>query len=693
MTPLDRCLAYVDKMPAAMSGQGGHNATFAVACECVRFGLDDADAATVLNWYNANRCTPPWTSKDLAHKLKSARQNTSSEAGVRLREDRQQPDNSRGHAIPFDGVIGRGDEAPIEPPVLGRRPNWETADLREFLQALFQPGELVSYNVNWQLNEEGKKIPRGWGVRGRPLEHLLADDGPAESVVSADPEAGAWVRLNPMDGQGISDTNVKDYRHVLVESDEMPVEAQLALMHRLHLPCSAIVHSGVKSVHAAVRIDAGQDIDLYRDRVARLYDLLDQHGLKVDGQNKNPSRLSRLPGVRRGGAEQYLVATHTGARSWADFEALQRSAETPAGEFASLTGWQALAEQPIPWVFDGAIPDLTVTVMGAQGGLGKSMFVTGLALSAVLGRSLFPSFRIEAPVPVVFLAGEDSVPIICRRIRSYVSAHELDPEAVTDALTSRLFLQAMQAHPMLEMSKSRTLEPTPFYARLLEQVKAKSAKLVIIDTSRKFGGIVNEIDNAQVGAFMEACAQLALQAKCGVIVLHHSSKIAADEKSAKQTDLRGGSAFGDEARAVWVMKRRRDKRVELSNQKLSYHRTHEPVVLDFCEGGALIEAEKKRSENSQQVGEEDAKQVFAAIRSWIKNNPEKPIGQREVSKRDMDKAGDFYRHITGMYPWVQWKQIAEIISRAMSANALDEGSVRIGKSTKKSIILGVNETW
>jgi hypothetical protein len=71
-TSLDAARAYLDKLPPAISGAGGHAATFAAACWTVRFGLSDADALALLAGYN-RRCQPPWTEKELAHKLRDAR--------------------------------------------------------------------------------------------------------------------------------------------------------------------------------------------------------------------------------------------------------------------------------------------------------------------------------------------------------------------------------------------------------------------------------------------------------------------------------------------------------------------------------------------------------------------------------------------------------------------------------------------
>lgn len=68
----ERARKYIATMPPAVSGSNGHGATFHVACVLVLgFGLSEGDAFSVLAEYNA-RCEPPWSEKDLWHKIRSA---------------------------------------------------------------------------------------------------------------------------------------------------------------------------------------------------------------------------------------------------------------------------------------------------------------------------------------------------------------------------------------------------------------------------------------------------------------------------------------------------------------------------------------------------------------------------------------------------------------------------------------------
>jgi len=74
MTIIERARKYVESCPDAISGQGGHAATFRVACALVHgFALNDADAMSVMMEYNSRlHGKDKWTERDLRHKLNSA---------------------------------------------------------------------------------------------------------------------------------------------------------------------------------------------------------------------------------------------------------------------------------------------------------------------------------------------------------------------------------------------------------------------------------------------------------------------------------------------------------------------------------------------------------------------------------------------------------------------------------------------
>jgi hypothetical protein len=69
----ERARAYLAKMPPAISGQGGHRATYHAAVVLVKgFALDDDSVARLLDEWNQSQCQPPWSESELRHKLREA---------------------------------------------------------------------------------------------------------------------------------------------------------------------------------------------------------------------------------------------------------------------------------------------------------------------------------------------------------------------------------------------------------------------------------------------------------------------------------------------------------------------------------------------------------------------------------------------------------------------------------------------
>ncbi len=69
---MQRAQKYLAKLPPAISGQGGHNAAFHAACVLVMgFGLDESQALSLMREWNQS-CVPPWSERELVHKVQSA---------------------------------------------------------------------------------------------------------------------------------------------------------------------------------------------------------------------------------------------------------------------------------------------------------------------------------------------------------------------------------------------------------------------------------------------------------------------------------------------------------------------------------------------------------------------------------------------------------------------------------------------
>lgn len=241
-------------------------------------------------------------------------------------------------AAPTYPVIpGVANPLPLKQP-----PTDPAEQLRAQLNALFVPGELVNVNVRgveWDARQ-GKYVPTGWGEF-----HRTEDVDAAELLANVKPNGGAFVRVNAMDGKGGSNANATAWRHALIECDGLDKATQLAEYRRLNLPCSCIVDSGNKSVHALVKIDA-TDAAQYKERVRWLHGFLNANlpqpkdGKKpVDPNNKNPARWSRMAGARRGESMQGLITTACGAASWDEWRAW---VDAEAGKAKAAEGGQLI---------------------------------------------------------------------------------------------------------------------------------------------------------------------------------------------------------------------------------------------------------------------------------------------------------------------------------------------------------------
>ena len=240
----------------------------------------------------------------------------------------------------------------------------------------------------WQDNE-GRWVPAK-GVFTRTAGELIASlrkhpDDVGATIGDWKADVGAWIRFNPVDGEGVKNDNITRFKYALVESDTMPVSDQDAIYRKLELPISCLVHSGGKSLHAIVRVDA-EDYTEYRKRVEYLYDFLEKNGLKVDKQNRNPSRLSRMPGVTRNGNRQYLVATNIGRKSWTDWLDYAEGAVDELPDMVALDSYENNLPELPSELIQGILRCGHKMLISGSSKAGKSFLLMELCIALAEGR-------------------------------------------------------------------------------------------------------------------------------------------------------------------------------------------------------------------------------------------------------------------------------------------------------------------
>lgn len=261
-------------------------------------------------------------------------------------------------------------------------------ELTKYLETLFEASENVGY-VTQSWEKDGRHLPSKGScdrTAGQLIQLLNECKGDIGSVLGdCNPEAGAWIRFNPLDGKGGKNENVTEYRYALVESDNMEIDRQNAVIRELELPVACLVHSGKKSLHAIVRVDAA-DYGEYRKRVDYLYSVCQKNGFKTDTQNRNPSRLSRMPGIMRNGQKQFLVDTNIGKQSWNEWYEWIESVNDDLPEPESMADvWNDLPELSPPLI-DGILRQGHKMLIAGPSKAGKSFALIEMCCAIAEGR-------------------------------------------------------------------------------------------------------------------------------------------------------------------------------------------------------------------------------------------------------------------------------------------------------------------
>lgn len=404
-------------------------------------------------------------------------------------------------------------------------------EIIKYLEALFESSENVGYvtesypKVNDETGEIEKWLPTKGAydrTAGQLIEQLSKCNGDIGAVLGDyHKEAGAWIRFNPLDGKGAKNENVTDYRYALVESDSMSVEKQNAIYKELELPIVALVYSGNKSLHAIVKVDAG-NYEEYRKRVDYLYKICQKNGISVDTQNRNPSRLSRMPGFERNGQKQFLVDTNIGKRNWEEWyqyiEDLNDDLPDPEGLGDS---WDNLPELA-PELIEGVLRQGHKMLIAGPSKAGKSFSLIEMSIAIAEGKKWLEWNCTQGKVLYVNLELDRASCL--HRFRDVYEAMGLQPNNLQNIDIWNL--------------RGKTVPMDKLAPKLIRRSLKKNYIAVIIDPIYKvLTGDENSAD--QMAHFTNQFDKVATELGCSVIYCHHHSKGAQGGK--KSMDRASGS--------------------------------------------------------------------------------------------------------------------------------------------------------
>ena len=392
-------------------------------------------------------------------------------------------------------------------------------DFRTYLETLFEPEDRIGYVTGDVWQDAEKKWFPSKGVYDRTAGELLASldkhpDDLGATIGDWKPDAGAWIRFNPVDGEGVRNDNITKFRYALVESDKLSIADQDAMIRKLELPVACLVHSGGKSLHAIVRIDA-EDYAEYRKRVEFLYDFLEKNGAAVDKQNRNPSRLSRLPGATRNGNRQYLVATNIGRKSWTDWMDFVEGVSDELPDLVTLSDIEKDPPKP---------PEELITGILRRG---HKMLISG---SSKAGKSF-----LLMELCIALAEGEPWLGFPCKKSRVLYVNLEIDPASC--------YQRFLKIYDALKLPKKHSRDIAIWNLRgnavpldklvpkLIRRVRDQHFDAIIIDPIYKV--ITGDENNAsEMAAFCNQFDKICAETGCATIYCHHHSKGAQGAKKA-----------------------------------------------------------------------------------------------------------------------------------------------------------------
>ena len=394
---------------------------------------------------------------------------------------------------------------------------WEMAI--NYLVALFDPDDIVGYVHSAKFDEDRQKwVPENAGTyqkQKKLIQNLKKYKSFDTAFGTINEEAGAWIRINALDGKGAGDKNVTRFTHALVEADTMTIEEQKKFLIGSKLPIAALLESGGKSVHAVIKIDA-KDKTEFKQRVDFLFDWLNKHKFVVDEANKNPSRLSRLPGVMRNGKCQTLLATDIGCASWNDWLDEINGVDDDLPPIVTFGDQMANPPQLSPELIGGILRRSNKMIITGESKAGKTCLSQNLAVCVAEGIPWLGKFKCEQ-CKVLYMNLEVEEASLFHRFMRMYEALEIKP---TPEGLRNIHLWNLRGHavPLDKLAD-----------KIIRRCRGQNYGMIILDPLYKVQqGDENSAE--MISIFCNALDRISHETGAAIIYDHHHPKGAARSK-------------------------------------------------------------------------------------------------------------------------------------------------------------------
>lgn len=221
--------------------------------------------------------------------------------------------------------------------------------------------------------------------------------------------------------------------------------------------------------------------------------------------------------------------------------AQERGVESgPAASWFRGSSLAGKAAPPRLWHVSDIIPGANITLLGGDGGTGKSLLALQLAVATASGSSW-----LGWPVTsggAMYISAEDDGDELHRRLEAICGAEQIDlAELDRLMLLSLAGSSAVMATPQ---PRGNLLATTPLFADIEAQIVKESPTLVVFDTlSDLWSG--DENNRTQARQFVGLLRGLAFRHGCTVLLLAHPSLTGLSSGSG----LSGSTAWGNSVRS------------------------------------------------------------------------------------------------------------------------------------------------
>ena len=590
---LTEILEYID--PSTCSYQEWINVGMALKHEGYTVSDWDMWSMKDVNRYHSGECAKKWTT------FQGSSAPVTAGTIIQMAKENGYHYENVSAELDWDSEIGSKDELVVvdrnwlERSEIHIPEQWNpTEQIITYLETLFEPDENVGY-VTESWEHDGKFLPsKGCYDRtaGQLIKELYQCKGDIGSVLGDyNSEVGAWIRFNPLDGKGVKNENVTEFRYALVESDTMDISAQKAIITELELPVAALVYSGKKSLHAIVKIDAST-YEEYKKRVDYLYNVCNKNGLKLDIQNRNPSRLSRMPGVMRNGKKQYLLDTNIGKENWNEWREWIESVNDDLPDPESMADvWDNLPELAPPLI-DGVLRQGHKMLIAGPSKAGKSYALIELCCAIAEGKKWLEWNCTQGRVMYVNLELDRASCL--HRFKDVYTALGITPNNLSNIDIWNL--------------RGRSVPMDKLAPKLIRRASKKNYIAIIIDPIYKvITGDENSAD--QMAHFCNQFDKVCTELGCAVIYCHHHSKGA-----------QGGKRSMDRASGSGVFARDPDALIDLVELELNddiLKQEKNKAICKVCEGW-LYKYDKLYHASQDDLCSET--QMLALCREYLEND-------------------------------------------------------------------------